>query len=490
MAARDREQPDALGYDGPYQTYAAASLAFRDRSLATELQLSHETNDQGLKNFWSVYYDPLASQLGQLGEALRLGDNANRSAEVLTQTTRAEWTQQLQGDWHLGLKWQHQVSDFHLTGGLLGLVTAYPTVLGVTPDGTDQRRNSSLRVDLHGTFATGTLQHRLLLALDSEQGDVVKSQAQPNRVDIYSALDGQLLRPLISAGPRVTIGDSSTRETGALVLDHITWGRWLAMLGVRRINYRPENHLAQTAESYGATLPSLGLVYRSSDTLSWYGNTSKAFRANTGLMEYATGQQVKPESARQWELGLKHQSNDTRLTWTVAAYQITQQNRAVTDTAHTIGPQTYYLSAQGVKSQGLEVELSGQWNERLSVRATYAYGTVTMPAGQPPVPFARHVFGASAAYDLQQPGRGAWVGGSLQGRSAAHNLDTVLTRDTISPAMLQLDVFGGYRSDAWSLVLGVKNLANRRNYALTSGPNGTGFLLQPRQAYATLSYRY
>lgn len=77
---------NALGYDGPYQTYAAASLAFRDRSLGTDLQLSHETNDQGLKNFWSVYYDPLTSQLGQQGKPLRLGDNANRSAEILTRT--------------------------------------------------------------------------------------------------------------------------------------------------------------------------------------------------------------------------------------------------------------------------------------------------------------------------------------------------------------------------------------------------------------------
>lgn len=260
VAARDREQSDALGYDGPYQTYASASLAFRDRSLGTDLLLSYETNDQGSKNFWSVYYDPLTNQLGQKGEALRLGDIANRSAEILTQTTRAEWTQQLQGNWHLGLKWQHQVSDFQLTGGLLGLVTAYPTVLGVTPDGTDQRRHSSLRVDLRGAFETGVLQHRLLLALDSEQGNVVKAQAQPNQVGLYSALNGELLRPLISAGPRVTIGDYSTRETGALVMDHITWRRWVAMAGVRRLSYRPENHLAQSAESYSATLPSLGLV--------------------------------------------------------------------------------------------------------------------------------------------------------------------------------------------------------------------------------------
>ncbi len=490
VAARDREQPDALGYIGPYQTYAAASLAFRDRSLGTDLQLSHETNDQGLKNFWSVYYDPLTSQLGQQGKPLRLGDNANRSAEVQTQTTRVAWTQQLQGNWHLGLKWQHQVSDFHLTGGLLGLVTAYPTVLGVTPDGTDQRRNSSLRADLHGAFETGTMQHRLLLAMDHEQGDVVRTQAQPSQVDLYRALDGQLLQPLLSAGPRVTIGDYSTRETGVLVMDHITWGRWHAVAGVRRLSYRPENHLAQSAESYNATLPNLGLVVRASDSLSWYANTAKAFRANTGLLEFATGQQVRPESARQWELGVKHQSSDSGLTWSLATYHITQQNRAVADTAHSTGSLAYYLSAQGVKSRGLEAELSGQWTDRLSLRATYAYGEVTLPAGQPPVPFARHIFGLNATYDLQQPGRGVWVGASLQGRSAAHNLDTVLNIDTISPAMVQLDVFGGYRNDAWSLVVGIKNLSNRRNYTLTSGTNGAGFLLQPRQAYATLSYRY
>lgn len=208
------------------------------------------------------------------------------------------------------------------------------------------------------------------------------------------------------------------------------------------------------------------------------------------MLEFATGQQVRPESARQWELGVKHQSSNSGLTWSVATYHITQQNRAVADTAHSTGALTYYLSAQGVKSRGLEAELSGQWTDRLSLRATYAYGEVTLPDGQPPVPFARHIFGLNATYDLQRPGRGAWLGASLQGRSAAHNLDTVLNINTISPAMVQLDVFGGFRSDAWSLVVGIKNLSNRRNYTLTSGINGAGFLLQPRQAYATLSYRY
>jgi iron complex outermembrane receptor protein len=489
VAASDRERPDALGYLGPYQTYALASLAFRDPGMGTALKLSHEHNEQGLQNFWSVYYDPLTTRLGQQGKALRLGDNTNRSAQVLTQTTRAEWTKQLDDDWQLGLKWQHQTSDFQLTGGLLGFASAYPVLMGVTPDGVDRRHSNSQRIELRGAFDTGPLRHQLLTALDHTQGSVVRQQTQPNEVGLFSALTGQLLRPIASAGPRVTITDTSHRETGVLVMDHVSWGRWLAMVGVRHLSYRPVNHMDQTAKAYTATLPSVGLVFRASDTLNWYGNTAKAFRANTGLMEFATGQQVKPESARQWELGLKGQSSDALLNWNVAAYRITQKNRAVTDTAHTAGSHVYYLSADGVDSKGLETSLSGQWTDRLKVGATYAYSTVTTPAGQLPVPFARHIWGLNAAYDLQQPGAGPWVGFNVYGRSAAPNLDTRLNLDTVSPPVLQLDVSGGYRNAGWSVVLGIKNLANRRNYSLTSGPNGAGFLLQPRQVYVSLNVR-
>jgi iron complex outermembrane receptor protein len=490
VASSDREQQDSVGYDGPYQAYVASALGFQDKLSGTDVQLRHEYIDQGLRNFWSVYYDPLSTQLGQQGQALRLGDNARRSAEALSQATSLEWEQQLGSQWRMGLRLQHDVANVRFAGGLVGFVVGYPSVFGVALGGEQQWSKSSLKLDLNTAFETGWLRHRLQLAVDAEQGDALQSQASPAALGLYSALNGQLLRALRPAGALATVADNAYVETGAMLMDQVSWDRWHAVVGVRQVSYRPDNRLTGVAQSYNATLPSLGLVYRANDTQSWYGNAARAFRANTGLLEFATGQQVAPESAQQWELGLKQQTGDKRLTWTVAAYQIEQQNRAVTDVTHSTGPFTYYLNAQGVVSQGLEAELSGQWSERLGVRATYAFGTVTFPAGQPTAPFARHIWGLNTTYDLQQIGRGAWLGASLQGRSEAQNFDSGLKQNMTSPAALRFDLYGGYRAADWTLSLGVKNVADRRNYTLSSGTNGVGNLVQPRQVWLSLAYRY
>jgi iron complex outermembrane receptor protein len=326
--------------------------------------------------------------------------------------------------------------------------------------------------------------------MDAEQGEYQQSQASPAALGLYSALNGQQLRTLRPAGAQVTINDNTYVESGVLLMDRLAWGPWHAVASVRQVSYRPGNRLTPAAQAYSATLPSLGLLYRASDSLALYGNAARAFRANTGLLEFATGQQVPPELAQQWELGFKQQTRDKRLTWTLATYHIEQQNRAVTDLVHSTGPLIYYQSAQGVISQGLEAELSGQWSPRLGVRATYAYGTVTFPTGQPAEPFARHIWGLNAAYDLQQIGRGGWLGASLQGRSEAQSFDSSLKQNTISPQAVRLDVYGGYRAADWTLALGVKNLTDRRNYTLSSGTNGVGNLVQPRQVWVSLTHRF
>jgi iron complex outermembrane receptor protein len=490
VAASDREQQDPLGYEGPFQAYAASSLGFHDALTGTDVQLRHEYNYQGLPNFWSVYYNPVVSQLDQQGQAVRLGDNSRRRADVLSHSTSLDWGQELGQQWRFRLRLVQDAADVRLASGVVGLVVGYPNVFGVALDGNQQWRKDSLKLDLQTEFQTGSVQHGVMLATDAEKGDYLQSQASPAALGLYSARNGQLLRSLRPAGALVTKNDNTYVETGVLMMDRLTLGPWHAVAGVRQVSYRPSDRLNLVGQSYSATLPSLGLVYRASDTLSMYGNAARAFQANTGLLEFATGLQVPPESAQQWELGVKRQTHDKRLTWTVATYQIEQQNRAVIDLAHSTGALSYYRSAQGVVSQGLEAELAGQWSARLGVRATYAYGTVTFPTGQPAEPFARHIWGLNATYDLQQIGRGAWLGASLQGRSEAQSFDSSLNQNTTSPAALRLDVYGGYRATDWTLALGVKNLSDRRNYTLSSGTNGVGTLVQPRQVWVALTHRF
>lgn len=170
VAASDREQQDPLGYEGPFQAYAASSLGFHDALTGTDVQLRHEYNYQGLPNFWSVYYNPVVSQLDQQGQAVRLGDNSRRRADVLSHSTSLDWGQELGQQWRFRLRLVQDAADVRLASGVVGLVVGYPNVFGVALDGNQQWRKDSLKLDLQTEFQTGSVQHGVMLATDAEKG--------------------------------------------------------------------------------------------------------------------------------------------------------------------------------------------------------------------------------------------------------------------------------------------------------------------------------
>ena len=113
--------------------------------------------------------------------------------------------------------------------------------------------------------------------------------------------------------------------------------------------------------------PRVGLVYQPWNWLSLYGNYIESFGANNGRS--TTGQAFDPQTAEQYEAGLKTDFFDGRLTSTLALYHLTKNNVLTPDPNNP----NFQVPIGEARSQGIELDISGQLTDGLSMIATYAF---------------------------------------------------------------------------------------------------------------------
>mgnify|MGYP001604458449 CR=1 FL=1 len=114
--------------------------------------------------------------------------------------------------------------------------------------------------------------------------------------------------------------------------------------------------------------PRAGIVYQPSQSTSLYFNWSNYFNPVYSSRSQ-TGELFKPQTSEQFEVGIKQDFLNSRLSATLAFYQITRQNLLVTD------PDNPFFSIQTgeQKSRGIELDITGQILPGWNVIATYAY---------------------------------------------------------------------------------------------------------------------
>lgn len=115
--------------------------------------------------------------------------------------------------------------------------------------------------------------------------------------------------------------------------------------------------------------PRVGIVYEPWRWLSVYGNWSNSFGANNGTTNSGVG--IAPETSEQFEAGVKMQLFDNRLLATLAYYHITKDNMMTADPS-TPNPLDKTAIGQA-RSQGIELDVSGQITDNLSIIGSYAY---------------------------------------------------------------------------------------------------------------------
>lgn len=482
------------GYNGANDVYVAPSVTWRNRNWGTEVTAQYEH-----QSFRSPPVATVLTDQPSLTGDLKLWPLGNDSYGTRTRSDVATLSAtQMIGEWELGFKYSDDRNNrsYISPSSVLGTPYGYPfpEVLTLGEAGEANYHTRTAKLELKRDFATGPIKHKLLLAYDNVWTDVYLSQKYDSvfltNVNTGSATDmTSSLGSMFGVGQPSSVNTQYSKEAGALAIDQLTWGRWVASLGYRHIRYAPAFSNVVGAATINKSLPMLGLVYRVSPTVSLYGSTSKGFTPNTGLSS-PTGQPLQPEEAQQYEIGAKTLMFDEKIAATFSLFSIKQKNVAVMDPVYPNSACQYgvcFDTVPGVLSQGAEVEFSGQLTSHLSLRASYSYTNKRADnLDQLGLTYAKHQGSLWTTYNFTGP-YGWWVGGGLQVRSARNKTSNAAAYIE-NPGQMQLDLSAGYSSKRCSLTAGVKNIADKRLYAVSSGAFSSGTAYQPREFFLTLDY--
>jgi iron complex outermembrane receptor protein len=179
--------------------------------------------------------------------------------------------------------------------------------------------------------------------------------------------------------PQAAVVDNYNRRTtdnqlGLYLQDQLKLGGWTWLLGVRHDRSRQsvENRLAAaanatTSASASANTANSGLVYSFANGLSPYVSYSESFLPVSGST--ASGSPLKPETARQYEAGIKYEPKNFNALITLAAFDLRRRNVTTTDLANP----TFSVQTGEVRARGIELEGKTSLSGGLNLSASYTF---------------------------------------------------------------------------------------------------------------------
>jgi iron complex outermembrane receptor protein len=386
------------------------------------------------------------------------------------------------------------------------------------------------QVDLTGKFRTGRFEHTLLAGIDADRyttkndGDFTFSGGFSGGkiYDTINILDLNQ-RAQRSDIPVVTTGsvtNTTTNRVGVYVQDLISISEKVKFLAGLRYSYlengAPDTTVLKTGVhkigvgKYDQSFsPRLGLVYKPFNTTSLFASYSNSFVVNTGIN--VNGEILKPSIIDQFELGVKNDFLDGRLSANVTVYRIKNNNLA----------QTSPFLADGVTentndkikalvgettSEGVEIDIAGHPLPGLSVLAGYSYNNMkysktpntkgSYVEGERLVGTPNHTANASVFYTLQSGTlKGLKLGASayyMGERNAGWNNTKEQTQkyNRLIPiaGFTTVDLSAGYTYRQFSILAKVSNITNTLSYMVHE--NYSVNPIAPTAFVATLAYRF
>ncbi len=250
-------------------------------------------------------------------------------------------------------------------------------------------------LDLTGRFNLGFSEHEVLLGFDfnraTETYDVKGLWVTPN-----PALAINIYDPAPSYGIPQSVFDYTlaqvqrpgrsynaflTQWEGIYFQDQITLWDKLHILGGGRYDWTETGRGsgASTSEANSGVdaatrkddgfSPRVGILYQPINELSVYGNWTTSFGANNGVS--ATGGSFDPQIGEQFEAGIKTSLFDERFLATLAYYHVTKDNLLTPDLTTSDPNDSIAIGEQ--RSQGIELDMTGQITDALSLICSYAY---------------------------------------------------------------------------------------------------------------------
>ncbi|CAM4168765.1 TonB-dependent siderophore receptor [Pseudoalteromonas ostreae] len=170
--------------------------------------------------------------------------------------------------------------------------------------------------------------------------------------------------------------DVNNKQRSAYISTRIRASNSLSLLaGVSQVNWQSKGMSYGVAKDKKAdkTIPYFGTVYDINDNLAAYASYTETFVPQTE--RDINGDYLDPITGKSSEIGVKAQLLDNNLFVTLAYFDAKQVGLAVAIPGSSPDDSRFY-SADGINSDGFEVELSGKITETLST--SFSYSTINI----------------------------------------------------------------------------------------------------------------
>jgi len=233
----------------------------------------------------------------------------------------------------------------------------------------------------------------------------------------------------------------------------------------------------------------MGLTYKATDEVSVYGNYSESFQPVYSSTSSLPGG-AKPQEGTQYEVGLKYQPAEMDALFTVALFDLTQENVSQWSSDYSVHRQVGEINSRGAEFEG---KLSLDDHTNLTLAYTYLDAeikedVIATNIGNQPEMVPEHT--ASAWVDHTIPKHGVFgdltFGGGLRfvGARYGNNANSVaIGSHTVADAMVSYMV-----TDNISVAVNATNLFDREY--VSSNTFGSRYYGDGRTVLATLKYSW
>jgi len=247
----------------------------------------------------------------------------------------------------------------------------------------NQNWSQEVLADLTARFKTWIIKHEALAGFDFFQQTYHYNYNYPSwenpvpPINIYNPVYGQ---PLPAFDPALS-GDTFTSQTslGAFFQDQmeLPW-HFHGLAGFRYNSVTTANSYYGTNNSTVTDVPPLtprfGLLWNPVKPVSLYASYTANYGATAIGAQTVNGQPLAPQTAQQWEYGIKGEFLEGKLTATASIYQLTKENIPTVDPSNP----GFWTSVGQARSRGLELEVAGEILPGWRVIGGYSYINCTI----------------------------------------------------------------------------------------------------------------
>ncbi|MBP5979307.1 MAG: ferric-rhodotorulic acid/ferric-coprogen receptor FhuE [Halomonas sp.] len=410
----------------------------------------------------------------------------------------AEISHRFDNDWQMRVVGAHEKTD-------MDSKLAYPYVEATLPDqmgaggvtfftgwNRGHREVDSVDVQASGPFELLGREHELVIGgnYSDQTNSYENTFIDGFTVDDFNNWDGSAPN---EGWPEFTPSEaSSTRQKAVYTASRFSLSDPLTLIvGARYTEWDGMTQLSRRSDSqskYEVT-PYGGLVFDFNDTYSAFASYTEIFEPQDYLNP--DGTYLDPVVGKNYETGLKAAWLNGLLNGSFSIFRIEQDNVAAALPMTPGQTETFYTAAEGVVSEGFEVELSGAVSDDLDMTVGYSHFTAkteddTLNINQP-----RSLFNLFASYNVPQKPE-LTVGGGVNWQSSlfAGNLTTPagIPDEYEQNSYTLANLFGRYQfTPELSLQVNVKNLFDEKYY---SNAGGYGVYGEPRSISSTLRYAF